>query len=80
MDKEPIKLYTMKELKELEGTYYYKIANSDRYIPVKVMDGKTKYAHKKWYTKTDYSLRYIRIEDIENYLKKSVKIVLTDKE
>lgn len=80
MDKESIRLYTMKELKEMEWAYYYKIVNSKRYIPVKVSDWKTKYSFKKWYTKTDYSIRYIRLEDIENYLQKSVKIVLTDKE
>lgn len=80
MEREPIKLYTMKELKELEGTYYYKIVSSSKYIPVKIQDWQNLYEYRKGRAKKDYSVKYIRIEDIENYLRKSVKIVLTDKE
>ena len=79
MEREPIKLYTMKELKELEGTYYYKIVSSNKYIPVKIQDWHNSYEFRKGRAKKDYSVKYIRIEDIENYLRKSVKIVLTDK-
>ena len=80
MEREPIRLYTMKELKEIEGVYYYKIVNSNKYLPVKIQDAHNSYEYRKGRAKKDYSVKYIRIEDIENYLKKSVKIVLTDKE
>lgn len=79
MDNEPIKLYSMKELKAIENSYYYKVKNSSKYIPVKVQDWQNLYEYRKWRAKKDYSVKYIRLEDIENYLQKTVKITLVDK-
>jgi len=69
-----LKLYTLKELKELEGSYYNKIKNSNKYIPVKIKDARNKYLHGKGYIKKDYSIKYIRLEDIESYLWKKISI------
>ena len=69
-----LKLYTLKELKDLEGSYYSKIKNSNKYIPVKIKDARNKYLHEKWYIKKDYSIKYIRLEDIEYYLWKKISI------
>ena len=69
-----LKLYTLKELKDIEWSYYTKIKNSNKYIPVKIKDARNKYLHEKWYIKKDYSIKYIRLEDIENYLWKKLTI------
>lgn len=69
-----LKLYTLKELKDLEGSYYSKIKNSNKYIPVKIKDARNKYLCEKWYIKKDYSIKYIRLEDIEKYLWKKISI------
>ncbi len=69
-----LKLYTLKELKDLEWSYYTKIKNSNKYIPVKIKDARNKYLHEKWYIKKDYSIKYIRLEDIESYLWKKISI------
>ena len=69
-----LKLYTIKELKELDWSYYAKIKNSNKYIPIKIQDARNKYLHEKWYIKKDYSIKYIRLEDIENYLWKKMTI------
>ena len=71
-----LKLYTLKELKDLEGSYYSKIKNSNKYIPVKIKDARNKYLHEKGYIKKDYSIKYIRLEDIESYLWKKISIKL----
>jgi len=69
-----LKLYTLKELKDLEWSYYSKIKNSNKYIPVKIKDARNKYLHEKGYIKKDYSIKYIRLEDIESYLWKKISI------
>lgn len=71
---EGIKLYSIKELKEIEGSYYAKVKNSNKYIPVKIQDWQNLYEFRKGRAKKDYSIKYIRIEDIEKYLSKRISI------
>lgn len=75
MDNEKwLKLYTIKELKEIDWSYYSKIKNSNKYIPVKIQNWKNQYLYEKGINKKDYSIKYIKIEDIENYLWKKLTI------
>ena len=74
IENEGLTLYSIKELKEIDWSYYAKIKNSNKYIPVKIRNSKSKYSYNKWITKKDYSIKYIKIEDIENYLWKKLTI------
>jgi hypothetical protein len=74
IENEGLTLYSIKELKEMDWSYYAKIKNSNKYIPVKIKNAWNKYLHEKWVLKKDYSIKYIKIEDIENYLWKKLTI------
>jgi hypothetical protein len=69
-EKNTIELYTVKELIELDHSYYRKIVNSKDYIPVKISNSRNRYDYKIGKIKKDYCIKYIRRKDVEKYLKK----------
>ena len=71
---EGLNLYTLKELKDIEGSYYAKVKNSNKYIPIKIKNSKNKYLFNKWLLKKDYSIKYLKLEELENYLSKKISV------
>ena len=65
--------YKLKELAELEGKAPATIKNSFRYIKIRIETAWSKAHFKLWETKSPYSYRYIRLEDIQKALKNKVE-------
>lgn len=68
-----IESYTLIELSEKENKARQTIKNSDRYIWVKVYSERMRRRMEKWYQKKDYTVKYIRLEDIKKALKGKVE-------
>lgn len=61
-----IESYNKTELSEMERTPYSRIdKDKDMYIPVKIITAQSR-ATKKWYT-----VRYLKTEDVKEYLKRN---------
>ena len=75
---ELIKCYTLKQLSYIEGIDSRTIKKSPKYLPVRVDDYRSLFYYNKWETNKPYSLKYIRVEEIENILSKKLgyKIIL----
>lgn len=75
---ELIKCYTLKQLSYIEGVDTRTIKTSSKYLPVRVDDYRSLFYYNKWDTKKPYSLKYIKVEEIERILSKKLgyKIVL----
>ena len=71
-----IRLYKIKEIEKEFWTYYRKIVWNNDFIPVKIQDSINSYRYKKGLSNKDYSIRYIRRQDIEEYLKTKIQIKL----
>lgn len=66
---EIVESYNITELSQMENTPYSRIhKDKDYYIPVKIITAQSR-ATKRWYT-----IRYIRAEDVKQYLKVNDKI------
>jgi len=65
---ELLKLYTLKELSEIEKKNPRTIKSSYRYLPVKVETWHTRSMFKYWTTKKPYWVRYIKLEDVKKML------------
>ena len=80
-----IQSYKIVELCELEWKDGRTIKNSPRYsknyIPVKFANGLAKQHYKAWTQGKPYSVRYVRLKDIKEYVEKKTwkKLVLIDK-
>lgn len=68
-----IKSYTLTELCEKDKTTIPTIKNGSiqrNYIKVRFENSKAKLQFKQWYQKKPYSIKYIRLKDIERVIKK----------
>lgn len=66
--------YKLKELAELEGRHPITIRNSNRYLKVRIETASSRAHFKLWETKSPYSYRYIKIDDIKKALKDKIEI------
>jgi len=67
-----IKTYNLTELSKLENKAPITIRKSFRYIPIKIETKRLQTRCKKWEQKTPYSIRYIRLKDIQELLKNDI--------
>ena len=67
-----IKAYWLKELAELEGKAPITVKNSNRYIQIQIKSKRLKTRAKNGEQKRDYTIKYIRLEDIQKALKGKV--------
>lgn len=78
--------YKLKDLWEMENKDYRTIKNSPKYsknyIPVQFENALAKQHKRMWTQKNAYSVRYIRLKDIKQYIEKKTwkKLVLIDKD
>lgn len=69
MQMEIIESYNKTELSEMENTPYSRIdKDKDFFIPVKIITAQSR-ATKRWYT-----VRYIKMKDVKEYLKENKHI------
>ena len=79
-----LKSYKLKELAKLENKAPTTIKEwklwSKNYIAIKFDNGMSKAMSKAWLQKKDYSVRYVRIKDLKEYIEKKTwkKLVLLD--
>lgn len=64
--------YRLKDLAELEGHHPNTIKNSNRYLKIRIETWWSNAQFKLWATKSPYTYRYIRLEDIQKALKNKV--------
>jgi len=66
---EIVESYNITELSEMENTPYSRIhKDKDYYIPIKIITAQSR-ATKRWYT-----VRYVKAEDIKQYMKDNKNI------
>ena len=76
--------YKLKHLAELEGKHPLTIKSwkirSKNYIAIKFDNWTSRAMSKAWLQKKDYSVRYIRLKDLKEYIEKKTwkKLVLMD--
>ena len=77
-DWELIKCYTLKQLSYMDWLDSRTIKNSPKYLPVRVDDYQSIFYFNKWQKKRLYSVRYVKVEEVEKILSKKLgyKIVL----
>lgn len=77
--------YKLKELAQLENKAPVTIKKwklySKNYIAIKFNNWTSKAMSKAWLQKKDYSVRYVRLKDIKEYIEKKTwkKVILLDK-
>lgn len=77
--------YKLKDLAQLENKHPVTIKSgklySKNYIAIKFDNWMSKAMSKAWLQKKDYSVRYIRLKDLKEYIEKKTwkKLVLLDK-
>lgn len=65
-----IKSYSLKDLAKKENHHPLTIRNWKRYIKVRIETATSRAMHKNWTTKTPYSYKYIRRDDIKELIEK----------
>ena len=71
--------YTIKELCELEHLNYRTIKNRYEYIPIKIRTWQAKAQFKLWNQKKDYTIKYIRLNDILKLLENDIDFTFVRK-
>lgn len=77
--------YKLKHLAELENKHPLTIKKgniySKNYIAIKFDNWMSKAMSKAWLQKKDYSVRYVRLKDLKEYIEKKTwkKVILLDK-
>ncbi len=73
VNNDEIKSYTLTELCEKDNTTIPTIKNGSikrNYIKVRFENSKAKMQYKQWYQKKPYTIKYIRLKDLEKALEK----------
>lgn len=73
-----IKCYSAKQLAMIDKCDTRSIKGNKKYLPVRIDDYNTLFYYMKGQTKKPYSIKYIKVEEIEDLLSKNLwyKIVL----
>lgn len=67
---EGIKTYKLSELEKKENLNYRTIKKrTTEYIPIEIENGQTRAKYKAWQQSKPYMIRYIRIKDINKFIK-----------
>ena len=80
-----VESYKLKELADKENKNPRTIKNWKifwkNYVAIKFSNSHTKACNKAWITKKDYSVRYVKLKDLKDYIEKRTwkKLVLLDK-
>lgn len=63
-----VKAYKQIELAKMDGRHPLTIKNNYKYIPIYFENWQTRSSYKKWFSTTPYSVRYIRLDDLKDYM------------
>lgn len=64
---------------EREKLYPTTIKNRYNYIPVKITTWQTKANYRAWHSSKDYMIKYVKLEDILDYLKDEIDFTFVRK-
>lgn len=78
VEEDRVRTYTLLELEKLEDKNYRTLkAHKELYIPLMIFDASSNWQYKAWNKAVPYSVKYVRLKDIKEYVKKNSWKILT---
>lgn len=78
VEEDRVRTYTLAELEKMEWKCYRTLKKQkEHYIPLMIFDAWAKAQYRAWIKSTPYSVKYVRLKDIKEYVKKNSWKILT---